>query len=1100
MSQKLRLNVLGTGTKKLPRRRRTAHRKPKRTEVTPGITKSHLTTPIHGCETDYFKDTILADQPEDINLTVTRQEKELILAHSRKKAKLLPALEIERVIYTLFSYEEINKIAAFEVKKADEQGINTVNDPRTGVVDDNKMCVTCQKDNLSCAGHYGVINLKEPILHPEFRRPTIDVLTSVCNSCGGLLLSHDMIEEKGLLKLSGSKRLRAIAEASKKLPCRQVHPEGIMQCLNNPVYKTSKIKEVPKIFYSYEGRAGKDNEKTVEDIEKIFREISREDADILGFSNQSHPTRFIMKALPVMPLCARAPVFQAGIVLNDDITTMLLQIVKHNLEIDRIKTKIKNKENDEKDLEKKLEISINGLIHWISHMIDNADKRCAQGKKIFLDIKSRIQGKEAIIRKLIQGKRVNYSARTVLGPDPNLKFGQIRLPRLWAPYLTQPKTVSPSNYGYLTKLFKAGRVTHITFASGKYENIRLKVNNKIRRENNLSYGDVVDRWLQNGDKVAFNRQPTLHQFGIMGYEVVLGDPMTIGMHLSYTSPHNADFDGDEGTIHAPQSLDAMVEVALLMSVKNCIMNAQNNKNVISVVYDALTGVYLLTQRDTFVDKDVFMDIVSFLENSDSLETLNERLELYHIPQNSGRALFSSILPDNFVYRKNNVLIENGILVSGVITDENLGSVHGSIIQVMFKDYGNERVVDFLTDVYNIMGRWLDVRGFSVGLDDCFLVGDKPEKSIEYEIQRAKMLVKSMGWKMDDPLEEEKREKQIIAYLNTAKGLGARISDKNLAPGNAFNVMSKSGAKGSVFNIAQITGLVGQQFVMGQRMPESISNNRRCLPYFPEDSLDPAARGFCVNSFLTGLTPAGLFFHQAGSREGLTDTAIKTARTGSMHHKIAKALEDIKVYEDGSTRNAFGNIFQYSYGEDGFDAAMLEIVNTKTGSFTSFINTKRLANRINSKYGYKTPGNPDPEEVIPVSKDLFSKTVPEWLRVQKERDILEKERLERENLGKVIPGFKKMSETPTLVSKISTVQPTLVPLGNGVDGWPKKKKGLFAGIGGSNNPKIEIPKIEIGDVVNTYLGKGTVKQIDRDRILVTREGMEMSEWVKITELV
>ena len=156
------------------------------------------------------------------------------------------------------------------------------------------------------------------------------------------------------------------------------------------------------------------------------------------------------------------------------------------------------------------------------------------------------------------------------------------------------------------------------------------------------------------------------------------------------------------------------------------------------------------------------------------------------------------------------------MVRGVISKDHVGASHGSIIQVLMKDYGQDVTVNFLTDIYNVMREWLDVRGFSVGLDDFFLTKGQetgkgaettyvePEKAIEYEVQRAKMLVRSMGWKMEDPLEEERRKKQIIAYLRTAKGLGARISDKHLSPLNAFNVMAKSGAKGSTFNIAQIT--------------------------------------------------------------------------------------------------------------------------------------------------------------------------------------------------------------------------------------------------------------------------------------------------------
>ncbi len=958
MSQPRQVTILGAGTGRLTGRKRGQARGPTRDEVKPAVPQPGVADPVFGVQKNIFQGTLLAETPDDLDIRVTKQEKEIILAQARRRVQNLPGLAIEDIHYSVMSLEELEAMAAFKVRKTDEEGLHTVNDPRGGVVDNDKVCRTCTADNLTCPGHLGMIELKEHIIHPLFRREVVDILISVCNSCGGLLLPRDVIEEKGILELSGSKRLRALADASKKVYCRRSKDNiaaGVAGCIPNPAYKASKIKEVGKIFYSYDGKKGKDNVRTVDEIENILNAISDEDAALMGFDNNSHPRRFIMKALPVIPICARAPVIQDGLVLKDDLTSMYLDIVRYNQELSR-------EDLSENDREK----IVRGLVFSIEHLMDNADNRYRQGKlKPYLDIKGRIQGKEAIIRNLIQGKRVNYSARTVLGPDPNLKFGQIRIPRVWAPYLTYPETVSASNIGRLTKLFRSGRVTHITPARGKYAGRRLGVDERIRTQQNLTYGDQVDRWLQDGDHVAFNRQPTLHKQGFMGYEVVLGDPMTIGLHLSYTPPHNADFDGDEGTVHAPQSQDAMMELALLMSVKNCIMNSQNNKNIIGVVMDSLTGAYLLTQPETFVSRNTFMNITSFIENNSGRTTLQQRLEKYHVPPTSGRALFSSILPEDFYYNKGDVLIRDGILVSGVLGKDHLGSTHGSIIQVMMKDYGDKTTIDFLTDIYNIVRQWLDVRGFSVGLDDCFLVGENPEKSIRFEVERAKMLVKSMGWKLKDPLEEERREKQVIAYLNTAKGLGARISEQNLEVNNAFNVMAKSGAKGSTFNIAQITGMLGQQFVQGQRMPESISDGTRCSPYFPENSLDPAARGFCANSFLSGLTPAELFFHQAGGREGLTDTAIKTAETGAMHHRVVKALEDVKIYEDGSARNAFGVIFQYVYGEDGFDAAMLETVNTKTGPFTSFINTKRLAGRINARYGYTTPGEPDPEEVTPI---------------------------------------------------------------------------------------------------------------------------------------
>ena len=1000
------LPKLTTGTTKLNRRNRGVK--------VGGVSPSpiNLGTPIQAApiEIDIFKEAEIAVMTDTTDIKVTKQEKDIIAARARERIKDLPTLSIDSISYSLFSHEDLEKIAVFKVTKEGKEGLRTVNDPRGGVVDNDKVCTTCQSDNLTCPGHLGMISLHVPIIHPMFRREVIYILMSVCNSCGGLLCPKETLEEKGILNLNGTKRLQAIAAASEKCHCRRKYVQTgedqgpVTGCIPNPYYKISTVKDLRKIFYSYEGKkGGKDNIRTVEEIEKIFSAISPEDAEVLGFENDSHPSRFIMKSLPVIPICARAPVVQDGLVLNDDLTTMYMDIVSHNLKLDPALNTAENVRTEE----------LEQLIFSIEHMIDNADNRYRQGKKKpFLDIKSRIQGKEAIIRSSIQGKRVNYSARTVLGPAPELKFGQIRIPKVMAPYLTQPETVSPANIGRLTQLLRTGKITHIVpLRNGR----RLKVDDKMSKNWNLSVGDKIDRWLQNGDYVVFNRQPTLHKQGIMGYEVVLGDPLTIGLHLAYTTPHNADFDGDEGAIHAPQGKDALVEVALLMCVRNNIMNSQNNRNIMGVVYDALTGAYLLTQPDTYVDSSTFSNIVIFLENTSGRDTLADRLNKASVPITSGRALFSSALPEDFYYRKGDVLIKNGILISGVINKDHIGASHGSIIQVMMKDYGQETTVDFFTDIYNMMREWLNVRGFSVGLDDCFLserepyafyVDDRttqlkaenkgrnveklakklerstwkddwsrlteqeqeiyivkskaaaPEKTIQQEVQRAKMLVRSMGWTLEDPLEEERREKQIIAYLNTARGLGARISEKHLKAENAYRVMAEGGAKGNTFNIAQITGILGQQFVQGQRMPMSMRG--RCSPYFPENSLDPAARGFCVNSFLTGLDPSEMFFHQAGGREGLTDTAIKTSETGHMHHKIVKALEDVKVYEDGSARNAFGVVFQYVYGEDGFDAAMLETVSTKTGSFTSFINTTRLAARLNTRYGYDTPGEPLPD--------------------------------------------------------------------------------------------------------------------------------------------
>lgn len=939
---------LSSGAKRLTNRKRAQPATLKKKKVgRPEVQLSTLPTPVYGADVAALQKQF-TDLPADEvgGIKVTRQEKDFISSKALQQKRELPEFEITDIVYTLLSHEELKSLAVFDARNTDSTGTFSINDPRGGTVDKNSLCSTCELDNLSCPGHFGIITLNEPIIHPMFRREIVDILTSVCGSCGGLLLPIDTIREKGFLKLSGSKRLRAIAEASKGFACRRNVAdveEDVTACISNPTYLTDKLKDTGKIYYTREKKKKSvENFKSIDEVVAILDSITTEEAEILGFSGDSHPSRFIMRSLPVIPLCARASVIQDGEIMADDLTSMYHDIIRINNELS-------------KDLpEAERENKIKSLTWSIEHMINNADKKYGQGKsKVYQSLKDRIQGKEGLIRSHLMGKRVNFSARTVIGPDPTLKFGQIRVPRSMAPYLSQHEIITPENLKKMTSLLRNGRITYIIPSTGRSTGQRIKVTKKIQNTHELVLGDEVDRWLENGDWVVFNRQPTLHKQGIMGYEVVLGDTMTIGLHLGVTRQHNADFDGDESNLFAPQSEEARQEVAGVMSASCNIMNAQTNDNVAGVVFDALTSSYILSLPETRVDADVFMNLRMNMDDDSAFSDLYQRLEKYSVDKNSGRALLSALFPNDFYYKKGETEIKEGILVSGVLNKSNIGSSpgSGSIIQALYKDYGVNRTTQFLTDIYHAGGYFMDTYGFSVGMDDCFLTGEDPQKTIDYEVQKAKMLVKSMGTKLQDPLEEERRENQIRAYLDTAKNFGTKISKEKLSADNSFNVMAKSGAKGSVTNIAQITGILGQQFLSGERMPESISGGTRTLPYFPQGEIDPAARGFVQNSFLSGLTPAELFFVFAGGRVGLTDTAISTATTGFIHHKIAKSLEDIKVVEDGSVRNSANAIYQYSYGEDGFNAAELEKVTTKTGTFTSFIDLKRVAGRINTKYGF-----------------------------------------------------------------------------------------------------------------------------------------------------
>jgi len=204
-------------------------------------------------------------------------------------------------------------------------------------------------------------------------------------------------------------------------------------------------------------------------------------------------------------------------------------------------------------------------------------------------------------------------------------------------------------------------------------------------------------------------------------------------------PRVSAFDGDESNLYAPQSEEVRREVAGLMAAECNIMSAQTNDNIAGVVFDALTAAYILSLPETVVNPIVFSEVRMLIDSSEGFRDLNQRLDKYYVPKNSGRALLSALFPPDFYYQKGETLIRDGILISGVLNKSNIGSSpgSGSIIQALFKDYGQEVTKNFLTNIYFTGGYYMNTHGFSVGLDDCFLTGKDPQKTIKYEIQKIK---------------------------------------------------------------------------------------------------------------------------------------------------------------------------------------------------------------------------------------------------------------------------------------------------------------------------------------------------------------------------
>ncbi len=443
--------------------------------------------------------------------TNLKQEAEL----NRKGINSLPSVAIKNITVSFMSAEDILRQSVVSIEKPLLIGEQSVNDSRLGATEFYQNCPTCHKDSINCTGHFGHIKLNAPILHPLAIRNLISVLKVICNCDGQLIVPVDILKRKGVFNLTGMNRLKEIeAMAEKGYTCTS---HG---CKPNPQFDIDTSQERYAISYKIKGK--KTNKKqfeptlsySMDELKTILEKISPETLKNIGFDvdGGATPLNYIMTVIPVIPICDRLPVEQDGEIRYDFITLAYKDIVRLNNDILNAVT------DEEKDRKTLL------LADRISQMYKGKKKEVDANEK---SIRSHIQGKDALPRANLMGKRVNYSGRTVISPDASLKFGQVRIPTRIAKTITKPVIITSFNKEALTQLLRSGRVNHITPGPNntlpkRQRGKNISVTDDTMKTYIPQIGDTFHRWLQNGDYVIINRQPTLSKNSFMGMEVVLG--------------------------------------------------------------------------------------------------------------------------------------------------------------------------------------------------------------------------------------------------------------------------------------------------------------------------------------------------------------------------------------------------------------------------------------------------------------------------------------------------------------------------------------------------------------------------------------------------
>lgn len=770
-----------------------------------------------------------------------------------------------------------------------------VMDPRMGVVDPGLRCRTCGGTIGDCPGHFGYLELARPVIHVLYTKQIYQLLKATCSKCGRLLHKD---------------------------------PKSLYQVSKNPLKKCPHCgKQTKKVSFAkpYTYYHGKD-ELNPSQIREWFERIPDSELKKIGF-NGGRPEWLILTLFPIPPVTMRPSItLETGERSEDDLTHKLVDIVRINQSL---------KENidigaPEFILNDLWELSQYHVATYFDNELTGVPQARHRSGRPLKGIVQRLKAKEGRIRGNLLGKRVDFSSRTVISPDPTLSINEVGIPEQVASELTIPETITPLNIKKIKKLINENKVNYVTRPDGR--KIKVTDENKSDLLKNLTNGWSVDRQLQNGDIVLFNRQPSLHRVSIMVHKVRVMPYRTFRLNPSVCAPYNADFDGDEMNIHALQSEEARVEASMIMDVKNNIISPRFGGPLVGLDLDQISGIYLLTRKENVMTKE---EAAQLFANAGLDVDLPDKEKI------TGKEIVSMMLPKelNMEFKTNAckecencmkekceydcwVSIKNGELRSGALGSNAVGAFKGRIINKVRRILDEEKLKNFIDNLGKLGIAYLMLRGFSIGISDLDLPSGA-KKKIEREIDNAQKEANDLVVKFDKGklkvlpgmTPEESLETQILSVL--AEGLN-KVSDimiNNIKESDIIH-MTNSGAKGSNINTTQMAAVVGSETILGKRIHRGYLN--RVTSHFEPGDLSPAAHGFVARGFKQGLTPIEFFWNVMNGREGLMDKSLRTRKSGYMQRRLMNSLQDLKVTEDLTLRDSNGNIIQFMVGEDGID--------------------------------------------------------------------------------------------------------------------------------------------------------------------------------------
>lgn len=813
---------------------------------------------------------------------------------------------VDRIEFGLINPELVKKMSVAKITKTelyDQEGYpieGGLMDPRLGVVDPGVRCRTCGGSVGECQGHFGLLELTRPLIHVHYAKFLFMVLKMFCRKCSRILIDPKDLERIKNKKMTFKELVKL---TKKKCPfCGSVQ---------------GKFKFIKPYTFVEDGEM-LNSIKIRERLEKI----QSEDLDVIGFKKM-RPEWLILTLLPIPPVTVRPSItLETGERSEDDLTHKLVDIVRIN---ERLKENIDLGAPDFiiEDLWELLQYHVST---YFDNELSGIPPARHRSGRILKTLSQRLKTKEGRFRGNLAGKRVNFSARTVISPDPMIDIDEVGVPEIIAKELTIPVRVNEKNIEELKKLVMNGSdvwpgANYVIRPDGRRKKIAESNKEDICKE--IVPGYIVERHIKDGDIALFNRQPSLHRMSMMTHVIRVMPFRTFRLNISVCPPYNADFDGDEMNLHIPQTEEAQAEALILMEVQKHIRSPRFSGPIIGATRDCLSGLYLLTKEDKKLGREDFVELI---------KSVDPEIEVPDKQTMTGKEIFSLFLPKGFSveYKSKSgdiVVIKDGNLISGVIDKAGVGDEDGKILDKMEKEYGAVFVSKFLFKMIKLSLKYITDRGFSTSISDLDLPkGAKEEidNIIENTRRDVKELIDKFGRGelrvLIGRTPKESLETLIKRRLNRALNEVEEVLVRYVKETSTL-IMARSGARGSLVNMVQTTALIGQETVMGERMERGY--HERVFPHFKKGDISLEAKGFVDRGFKNGLTPFQFFFDSMNSRESLMDKSLKTRHSGYMERRLVGALQDLKVEYDGTVRDSANRIVQFLPGEDGLDPSKVE---------------------------------------------------------------------------------------------------------------------------------------------------------------------------------